>query len=281
MYKRPSPFPIFLVTFVFTVHTTINMSRPTTPTVTLDSASASPRYIPSSPTIELEDTFIAWTPQLAIRSAGPIYSPTNNQRLLTEIWGLVASRIAAARNIFSTNIQHARRSFGPELEAKAYGLVHYHEPLPEFPASETRGEIVVIREPSPITTEVPPPYSNGSTPSALLTLNTPSPDPIPIPPRLTEERLVDSPESLDSETAVASPTPSVMEIPTPEPIDPNHPGEGRQPNICREGIAYPMQILEEDGAVTIAPYLRLDLNRGDPSAKRQTSWHSLMSLETP
>ena len=264
MYKRPSSFPIVRMTFAFTIHTTIYMSRPTTPTVTLDSTSDSPRYIPSSPTIELEDTFIAWTPQLAIRSAGPIQSPTNNQRLLAEIWGLVASRIAAARNIFSTTIQHARRSFGPELEAKAYGLVHFHEPLPEFPASETRGEIIVVREPSPIVTEVPPPYSNGSTLPPLLTPNTPSPDPIPIPPRLTEERLVDSPNPLDTETAVASPTPSVMEIPNPEPVDPNHPGEGWQPNICREGIAYPMQILEEDGAVTIAPYLRLDLNRGDP-----------------
>ena len=96
------------MTFAFTIRTTIQMSRPTTPIVTLDSTSASPRYIPSSPTIELEDTFIAWTPQLAIRSAGPIQSPTNNQRLLAEIWGLVASRITVARNIFSTTIQHAR-----------------------------------------------------------------------------------------------------------------------------------------------------------------------------
>ena len=243
MYKRLSSFPTFRMTFAFTIHTIINMSRPTTPTVTLDSTSASPRYIPSSPTIELEDTFIAWTPQLAIRSAGPIQSPTNNQRLLAEIWGLVASRIAAARNIFSTTIQHARRSFGSELEAKAYGLVHFHEPLPEFPANETRGEIIIVREPSPIVTEVPPPYSNGSSPPPLLTPNAPSPDPLPIPPRLTEERLVDSPEPFDTETAVASPTPSVVEIPAPEPIDPNHPGEGWQPNICREGIAYPMQIL--------------------------------------
>ena len=177
---------------------------------------------------------------------------------------MVASRITAARNIFSTTIQHARRSFGPELEAKAYGLVHFHEPLPEFPASETRGEIIVVREPSPIVTEVPPPYSNGSTPPPLLTPNTPSPDPLPIPPRFTEERLVDSPESIDAETAVASPTPSVMEIPAPEPVDENHPGEGWQPNICREGITYPMQIQDGDGTITIAPYLHLDLNRGNP-----------------
>ena len=156
MYKRPSSFPTFFMTFVFTIHTIINMSRPTTPTVTLDSVPASPRYIPSSPTIELEDTFIAWTPQLAIRSAGPIHSPTNDQRLLTEIWGLVASRIAATQNIFSTIIQHAHRSFGPELEAKAYGLIHFYELLPEFPASETRGEITIVCKPSSITTEVPP-----------------------------------------------------------------------------------------------------------------------------
>ena len=253
------------MTFIFTIHTTINMSRPTTPTVTLDSTSTSPRYIPSSPTIELEDTFIAWTPQLAIRSAGPIQSPTNNQRLLTEIWGLVASRIAAARNIFSTTIQHARRSFGPELEAKAYGLVHFHEPLPEFPASETRGEIIVVHESSPVVTEGPPPYSDGSiSPPPLLTPNAPSPDPLPIPPRLTEEGLVDSSESHDTEAVIASPTPSVLEIPAPEPIDKNHPGEGWQPNICREGITYPMQILDEGGAITITPYLRLDLNRGNP-----------------
>ena len=77
------------------------------------------------------------------------------------------------------------------------------------------------------------------------------------------KRLIDSPEPLNTETAVASPTPSVIEIPAPEPIDKNHPGEGWQPNICREGIAYPMQILDKDGAITIAPYLRLDLNGGN------------------
>ena len=57
---------------------------------------------------------------------------------------------------------------------------------------------------------------------------------------------------------------SVVEIPAPEPINKNHPGEGWQPNICREGITYPMQILDEDGAITIAPYLCLDLNGGNP-----------------
>ena len=145
--------------------------------------------------------------------------------------------------------------------------MHFHEPLPEFPASETRGEIIIVREPSPgspVVTEDPPPYSDRSTPPPLLTPNTPSPNPLPIPPRLTEEGLVSSLEPLDTETAVASPTPSVLEIPAPEPIDESHPGEGWQPNICREGIAYPMQILDENGAITIAPYLRLNLNRGNP-----------------
>ena len=262
MYKRPSSSLIFHMTFsTITIRTSINMSRSATPTIAIDLMPDSPRYIPSSPTIELEDTFITWTPQLAIRSVGPIHSPTNNQRLLTEIWGLFASRIAAARNIFSTTIQHAHQSFGPELEAKAYGLVHFHEPLPEFPASETRGEIIVVCEPSPITTEVPPPYLNRTTPPSFSP-RTLSPDPIPVPPRFAEERSEESSSPFGTETAVASPTPSVVEILAPELVDKNHPGEGWQANICREGIAYPMQILEEDGAITVAPYLHLDLNGG-------------------
>ena len=74
----------------------------------------------------------------------------------------------------------------------------------------------------------------------------------------------DSPNPIDTKTIVASPTPLVVEIPAPEPVNENHPGEGWQPNICREGIAYPMQILNDEGAITIAPYLHLDLNRGNP-----------------
>ena len=263
MYKRPLPPSIFHMTFVFTIHTSINMSRSATSTITLSSTPVSPWYIPLSLTIELEDTFIAWTPQLAIRSAGPIRSPTNDQQLLTEIWGLVASRIATAQNIFSTTLQHAHQSFGPELKAKVYGLVHFHEPLPEFPASKTREEIIIVCEPPPTATEVLPPYLNGTSPPSFSAPNTPSPNSIPIPPQFTEERLVDSSDPLGTETAISSPTPSVVEIPAPEPVDENHPGEGWQANICREGIAYPMQILDEDGAITIAPYLCLDLNGGN------------------
>ena len=75
---------------------------------------------------------------------------------------------------------------------------------------------------------------------------------------------MDSPDLLDTETAVTSPTPSVVEIPAPEPANENHPGDGWQANICKEGIAYPMQILNEDGTITIAPYLHLDLSEGNP-----------------
>ena len=182
IYKRPLIFPAFHMTLVLTICTPIDMSQPSTPTITLASTTDSPQYAPLSPTLELEDTFVTWTPQLAIRSAGLILSPTNNQQLLIEIWGLVISRITAAQNIFSTTMQHACHLFIVELKARAHDLMHFHELLPELPANEVREKILIVCEPSPITSEVPPLYSDGSTSPPLLTLTMPSPSPIPIPP---------------------------------------------------------------------------------------------------
>ena len=142
--------------------------------------------------------------------------------------------------------------------------MHFHKPLPELPTNEVRGEIFIVCQPSPVASEVSPPYSGGSTPPPLLTPTMPLPDPIPIPPQLINQEVIDSSDPTDTVTTVAFPMPSVIEIPASKFIDKNHSEKGWQPNICREGILYPMQILDEDNAITITPYLYLDLNGGNP-----------------
>jgi hypothetical protein len=184
------------------------------------------------------------TPQLAIRSGGPISSPLE---LTPE------EEHATVRNSATRAAYHA------SLIPRAQGL--FNSPLEET--------IRAFRAcpPTRATSPHDPTLHNMWPVRGAIELS-PSPEPLPLPLRIrnrTPSPTDDEPLPLYTrdDTPPPPPTPSTDEETLVEASD--HPGPGWHVNYDQQGIRYMFTMPSDDPDIQeVAKYLRIDTNEGDP-----------------
>jgi len=253
MFKRtPTTHYLPIVSCPISRFTTSNMSHSSTPALEYPSHASTP-YIPQSPqpsdhsSPHLADMFINSrppTPQLAIRSAGPL--PEINEERFLRMQACIISRVT---QIWETMAEEAVNNFHNDLD----------------------NPTIIERV-----------FNLGTPQAPLMTLVRPLfPEPIPVPPRgvhiIIMQTIPQSPSPLpiytQDETPPPPPTPSsgYKDLPGAPQIG-ERPDDDWHHNHDGKGIIFTVLIPNGDKGQQVAPFICIITNKGDPQLEATLGW---------
>jgi hypothetical protein len=232
------------------------MSRNSTPVYDYPSCAASPYQEESErprspPTPELAGTFMdRITPpmrQIARRRLGPIGQGRPIRWEATQA-NREAVQIANARRLFDSTVEEALATFQSDINRDGSISPIEQEMIPDRSPQQTQGEVFI------------------ALPDA-----TPSPEPLPVHPRHGETPTPPPSESasplplyIRDDTPLAPPSPLVAEINPAGPQPGVSLGPDWFPNVLGDGIAFLLTVPDGDEGMTMATYVRINNNDGDP-----------------